>query len=366
MDDLKFTERWLVVDIRTDAELDRWGGIDQICDPARPATFMRVVGNRYRWEFKLHEGENEADLIDPDVLGGLLRPWTARHDLAGLEIVRSATYTFRARLARHFRVDSVFLLGDAAHLTPPFIGQGLGAGLRDAANLSWKVADVLDGRATPELLSTYESERRPHSRALVRRAVRVGWAMTGGQDRAAGVRRIALSLAVRSRHVRDAIACPATPALVTGALERRRLSWPLSRVPRRLRVGGLLPNPLVYDGGSTPRRLDDVLAGRLAVVTGTRPTRAAIENCQATGLLLVCLHPQSEGDEAPCSDGHRIDVTLAEDSDGLAALLAHPSLSLVVRPDAVVAAASCGEVLGVPRALECPASVPAMRLAVAG
>jgi 3-(3-hydroxy-phenyl)propionate hydroxylase len=251
-------------------------------------------------------------------------------------------------------------------LTPPFIGQGLGAGLRDAANLSWKVADVLDGRATPELLSTYETERRPHSRALVRRAVRVGWAMTGGQDRAAGVRRVALSLAVRSRHVRDAIACPATPALVSGALDRRRLRWPLPGVPRRLRVGGLLPNPLVYDGGSTPRRLEDVLAGRLAVVTGSRPTRAVIEKCEAAGLPLVCLHPQSGGGKAARSDGHRLDVTLAEDSDSLGALLSHPSLSLVVRPDAVVAAVSCGEPIRVPRAFQSPVSVPAMRMAVAG
>jgi 3-(3-hydroxy-phenyl)propionate hydroxylase len=365
MDDLKFTERWLVVDVRTAAELDPWGCIDQICDPARPATFMRVVGDRYRWEFQLQDGESEADLVVPDVLGRLLRPWTGRNDLDGLEIVRSATYTFRARLARQFQVGSVFLLGDAAHLTPPFIGQGLGAGLRDAGNLAWKVADVLDGRAHPEVLSTYESERRPHSRALVQRAVRVGWAMTGGQDRAAGVRRVALALAVRSRHVREAIARPATPPLRRGALDRGWRQW-LSRVRQRPHVGGLLPNPLVYDGAASPRRLEDVIAGRLTVLTGARPSRALVETCRTQDLRLVCLHPQSGGDVVPTFDDHRVDVRLAEQSDALTALVRNPTLHLVVRPDGVVAAIGRGRPLTIPRAITCPTPQPARQLVVAG
>ena len=131
MEDLGFTERWLVVDIRVEDGLNTWDGVEQICDPARAATFMQVTGDRYRWEFRLFDGEDEAGLITPAALGALLRPWTGRGDLDGLEIIRSASYTFRARLASRFRAGRVFLLGDAAHLTPPFIGQGLAAGLRD-------------------------------------------------------------------------------------------------------------------------------------------------------------------------------------------------------------------------------------------
>ena len=149
MDDLGFTERWLVVDIRAGTGLDTWDGVEQICDPARAATFMQVTGDRYRWEFRLLDGEDEAGLITPAALGQLLRPWTGRSDLAGLEIIRTASYTFRARLASRFQAGRVFLLGDAAHLTPPFIGQGLAAGLRDADNLAWKLAYVLTGRAGP-------------------------------------------------------------------------------------------------------------------------------------------------------------------------------------------------------------------------
>ena len=188
MDDLGFTERWLVVDIRAETGLDTWDGVEQICDSARAATFMQVTGDRYRWEFRLHDGEDEAGLITPAALGQLLQPWTGRDDLDGLQIIRTATYTFRARMASRFRSGRIFLLGDAAHLTPPFIGQGLAGGLRDADNLAWKLAYVLTGRAGEDLLDTYDTERRPHARALVKKAVRVGWVMTGGQDRAAAVR----------------------------------------------------------------------------------------------------------------------------------------------------------------------------------
>src|SRR5450755_3448846 len=93
MGDLGFTERWLVVDMRAGTGLDAWDGVEQICDPARAATFMQVTGDRYRWEFRLADGEDEAGLITPAALGRLLRPWTGRSDLAGLEIIRSASYT---------------------------------------------------------------------------------------------------------------------------------------------------------------------------------------------------------------------------------------------------------------------------------
>jgi 3-(3-hydroxy-phenyl)propionate hydroxylase len=262
MDDLGFTERWLVVDIRASAALNTWDGVEQVCDPARAATFMQVTGDRYRWEFQLRDGEDESALIAPDALARLLRPWTGRGDLAGLEVVRSASYTFRARAAARFQAGRVFLLGDAAHLTPPFIGQGLGAGLRDADNLAWKLAHVLTGQAGEDLLASYDAERRPHALAMVKKAVMIGWAMTGGQDRAAAVRRIALAAAVRSDRVRRAVASTATPRLKAGALQPAQRRLLPARVPASLRVGGLIPNPLVSAGDGPPVRLDMILAGR--------------------------------------------------------------------------------------------------------
>jgi 3-(3-hydroxy-phenyl)propionate hydroxylase len=363
MDDLRFTERWLVIDARTGAELDTWGGVEQVCGPGRAATFMRVVGDRYRWEFQLRDGEDEADLIRPEVLGRLLRPWTGRDDLDGLDLVRSASYTFRARLARRFQVGPVFLLGDAAHLTPPFIGQGLGAGLRDAANLAWKVERVLSGRATPDLLATYEAERRPHARALVRRAVLVGWAMTGGQDRAARVRRVALALAVRSGRVRDALAHPATPPLARGALGCPRL-----RVVRRhgpFPVGALMPNAVVRDATGADRRLDEVLGGRLAAVTGAQPSRRLIDTCREKGLLLVRVHPDPGAASRPAPAAGCLDITVAGPQSPLHPLVRNRQLQVAVRPDGVIGAVSRRDPPAVPLLLPQPAPATAPRAVLA-
>jgi 3-(3-hydroxy-phenyl)propionate hydroxylase len=343
MEDLGFTERWLVIDIRAEPGLDTWDGVEQVCDPARAATFMHVTGDRYRWEFQLRDGEDEADLITPHALARLLAPWTGRGDLAGLHVVRSAVYTFRAQVASRFQAGRVFLLGDAAHLTPPFIGQGLGAGLRDADNLAWKLAHVLTGQAGEDLLATYETERRPHARAMVKKAVRVGWAMTGGQDRAAAVRRIVLAAAVRSERIREAMASTATPRLKAGALRRppRHLLPP--RIPATLRPGSLIPNPLVSAGDGAPVRLDDILAGRVAVLTARRPNAQLAVFCRRHGLILLRISAPGTGTPAGAgadADPDWTDVRLADgQSTALAALAANPELTVVVRPDRVVAAA---------------------------
>jgi len=346
MDDLGFTERWLVIDIQAQHGLNTWDGVEQICDPARAATFMQVTGDRYRWEFRLLDGEDETALITPAALGQLLQPWTGRSDLEGLQVTRSASYTFRARLASRFQAGRVFLLGDAAHLTPPFIGQGLAAGLRDADNLAWKLAHVLTGQAGAGLLATYDTERRPHARALVRKAVRVGWAMTGGQDRAAAVRRIALAAAVRSDRICQAMGSTATPRLKAGALQqppRRRI---LSGIPPALRPGSLIPNPLVTPAGAQPARLDTILAGRTAILTARHPDTRLADYCRRHHLLLVRISstPAAGTPAGPGAgqDAGWTDVRLPGDAPPAAmrALTADPSLTLIIRPDRVIAAAA--------------------------
>ena len=318
--------------------------MEQICDPARAATFMQVTGDRYRWEFRLADGEDEAGLITPAALGQLLQPWTGRSDLDGLQIIRTASYTFRARLASRFQTGRVFLLGDAAHLTPPFIGQGLAAGLRDADNLAWKLAHVLTGRAGAGLLASYEAERRPHARALIQKAVRVGWAMTGGQDRAAAVRRIALAAAVRNDRISEFMGSTATPRLKTGALQPAPRRFLPSGIPPALRVGGLIPNPLVSTGDGPPVRLDTILAGRPAVLTARRPDAELADFCRRHGLVLVRISSTS-GTGPPAGpgageDADWIDVRLAGDAPpaGMRALTADPALTVIVRPDRVIAA----------------------------
>ena len=214
--DLRFEERWLVVDGVCDADLDAWGGVHQVCDPRRAATFMQLGPLRYRWEFRLFDGESLPD-VRP-----LLAPWLRD---TGVRIVRRAEYTFRAAVADRWRAGRVFLLGDAAHETPPFIGQGLGAGLRDAYNLAWKLATDLTTEGGAEaLLDSYERERSPHARAQIRLAKVAGWAMTGGQDRAAAVRRVVLGAVWRLPGLKSLALRSTSPPL--------RGAGPLSPQPR--------------------------------------------------------------------------------------------------------------------------------------
>ncbi len=248
MRDLGPAERWLVVDLLADAPLDVWPGVHQVCDPVRPATFMPVTGDRYRAEFRLRDGETAAGLD----LGALLD----RFGAAGCTVVRAAEYTFAAQVADRWRRGRVLLCGDAAHLTPPFIGQGLGLGLRDVHQLSWKLAAVLAG-ADDALLDTHQAERAPHATALVRLAVLLGRLMTGGGDRAALLRRGVLAAVRRLPRLAAFASASRTPPLRPGPLVRRPGWAPGSP------VGGLLPQPAVAGGG----RLDDVLGEGWSVLT---------------------------------------------------------------------------------------------------
>ncbi|WP_245727802.1 bifunctional 3-(3-hydroxy-phenyl)propionate/3-hydroxycinnamic acid hydroxylase [Streptomyces vietnamensis] len=253
-EDLRFEERWTVIDVRTKADVRCWEGVDQVCDPHRPATFMRVGEDRYRWEFRLQDGQQ--------TVRELIAPWLSPSYGGDFEVVRETQYTFRARVADRWRSGRVFLLGDAAHLTPPFIGQGLCAGLRDAYNLTWKLARVLGQGGDERLLDTYESERKPHARHVIRLAVAMGWAMTGGQDGAAALRRRILAAACRIPGLTAAAGRDLSPALTAGPLVRRRI--------RRSLVGTHCPQPwVVLDGRRS--RLDELLGASFTVLTAAEP-----------------------------------------------------------------------------------------------
>ncbi|MFJ7218856.1 bifunctional 3-(3-hydroxy-phenyl)propionate/3-hydroxycinnamic acid hydroxylase [Amycolatopsis sp. NPDC098790] len=282
MRDLGFTQRWLVADVRTDAELGAWEGVHQVSDPVRAATYMRVGANRHRWEFQLADGETADGYREPADLLPLIKPWTRDVPAAELDVVRVAEYTFRAQVADRWRDRRVFLLGDAAHLTPPFIGQGMGAGLRDAVNLAWKLAGVLDGTLPETVLGTYEPERKPHATTMIRLAKLMGTAMTEGGDFGTFIRRVAAPRLHRVPGLRGRVLETETPPLRRSALVRRpRL--------RRSLAGRQCPNAPV-DGG---RRLDDVAAGRFAVVTTTEPSPTQRADVEQRGAVLVVARPGS-------------------------------------------------------------------------
>jgi len=261
MEDLDFEQRWLVVDVASMVELDQWEGVHQLCDPQRAATYMRIGETRYRWEFRLLEGETAADFESIEALQPLIGPWVRGIPCEQLELVRVAEYHFRAQLADHWRDRNVFLLGDAAHLTPPFIGQGLCAGVRDAMNLSWKIAGVLSGDLPESVLDTYEVERKPHARALIKLAKLVGVSMTQG-GKAGDLLRKAIAPRLHWVPVlRDRLLDSETPPLRRSALVE-------AHGPRKALNGRLCPNVVVADGV----RYDDITHGGFVLVTGVRLT----------------------------------------------------------------------------------------------
>lgn len=158
-----YAEDWLIVDAsgRQNNAIDH---VEFICDPHRPTPHMPAPGGRERWEFMLHANESPDDMERPEKLVELLAPWTKQDNIT---IERHAVYRFHARCCDAFQRDRVFLVGDAAHITPPFVGQGLVAGLRDVANLAWKLAWVIQGRASQNILNSYDKERRPHAKQMI-------------------------------------------------------------------------------------------------------------------------------------------------------------------------------------------------------
>ena len=248
MRDLGPADRWLVLDVRSPAPLPVWPGASQVCDARNPATFMPVTGARYRWECRMAPGETVEQLTTPERLARLLAPV----DPAEVEFLRSVEYVFRAQVADRWRAGRVLLAGDAAHLSPPFVGQGLGLGLRDVHQLAWKLAAVLRGEAGEELLDSYQAEREPHARALIRVALLLGRLMTGGGRAGDAVRRGALAVVRRIPAVARLATDSRTPPLRRGSLVERR-----GRAGRRL-AGTLIPQPEVVADGQRCR-LDDVL-----------------------------------------------------------------------------------------------------------
>lgn len=170
MEGSSFNERWLIVDLL--ATPDRFRHTRVYCDPRRPAISLPGPNGTRRYEFMLHADEQDEDLLREDVVRQMIGERSAGD--RDLQIARKVVYAFHARVAHRWRDGRVFLAGDAAHLSPPFAGQGMNSGVRDSLNLGWKLASVLRGEFGPGLLDTYEQERKPHAWALIDMAKQIG------------------------------------------------------------------------------------------------------------------------------------------------------------------------------------------------
>ncbi|MFF3876115.1 bifunctional 3-(3-hydroxy-phenyl)propionate/3-hydroxycinnamic acid hydroxylase [Streptomyces sp. NPDC001978] len=327
-----YPDVWLVVDTLDDPHDERFGMHHG--DPGRPHVVVPGRGGRCRYEFLLHPGEGEPGT--PPSFELVRRLLTRYRAITPEQIERSVAYRFNAVVADRWRTGRTFLLGDAAHMMPPFAGQGLNSGLRDAANLCWKLAAVLAGRADDRLLDTYESERRPHAEAVVRLSVMLRDVVMTTSRLRATLRDLYVSAAVRvpwGRHYLEGMKYRPAPALRDGLVLRApegQASPLLGRALEQPRV--LLPD------GCTSGLLDEVLGDGFALLgVDLTPHDWEVIGASRLGDLGAVEVDVLLGDRLPRASAERPAVA---DTDGRLERLLSSSRGrvVVVRPDRYVCA----------------------------
>jgi 3-(3-hydroxy-phenyl)propionate hydroxylase len=322
-----FDDVWLVVDTLEDGHDQRYGMHHG--DPDRPHVIVPGRDGRCRYEFRLQPGEGRAGEAPPfDLLQRLLKPY---RELRPEQVERAVNYRFNALLADRLREGRCFLLGDAAHMMPPFAGQGLNSGLRDAANLCWKIAEVLSGSARDALLDTYESERRPHARAVIDLSVRLGDIVMTTDRRRAQVRDLLVSMVMRTRPGRRYLTemrYRPSISLREGVVVQSGRGCNLTGTP--------LPQPMVLTGAGHQRvPLDEVL-GQGWSVLGVGVAPADWQACDQAALRGTRVDVAVDDRAAREQDGRKA-VT---DADGRLDQLLRSARGrfVLVRPDRIVAA----------------------------
>lgn len=316
-----YETRWVVVDTEVKRE---WPDHDRLrfhCDPHRPAVDCPTPLGHHRWEFPVLPGEDEHELVSETAVWRLLNRQGITDE--NVSVQRAVVYSHHVRTAARWRTGRVFLAGDAAHAMPPWIGQGMAAGVRDVANLCWKLAAVIRGELPESLLDSYEVERKPHVREVTRRAVYTGRIITERHTTIATIRNTLFRPLTRLPWVRRLLVevswLPA-PRYPRGFLD-------ITRVPA---LGRKVPQPWVLDHHGAQRRLDDITAGRWCVLitTATRPPSAWTT---AGAAVITVLPPGS----VPASGS-------VVDCDGLLLswMRSHRAHVLALRPDSFVYAAA--------------------------
>jgi len=323
-----FRERWLIVDLENSAVASPHTKV--FCNPARPCIALPGPHRTRRYEFMLHDGERDEDLLAPEMVRQLLDTHEAAPES---RIVRKVVYTFHARLADRWSEGRVFLAGDAAHLTPPFAGQGMNAGLRDAFNLAWKLAAVLRGQFGPRLLASYEPERRDHAWSMIEFALNIGRVMSPPNALAAwaietGFRLLALYPKARDYILQMKFKPP--PRFEKGFIV------PDGTRARETLVGRMFPQPRVTTADGRETLLDEVLGEGFAILLRSNRADEVSRSLMrapwnALAARIIAMRPDGGAVNAPGVIGIR-DVAFDP------ALARHADHVILLRPDRYVAA----------------------------
>lgn len=291
MEDLEFDEPWLVVDVL----LKEGAGADlpetnvQYCDTERPSTFVVGPGQHRRWEFMINPSELPSEIVRTEAIKKLISRWLPEEDY---DIWRTATYRFHALILERWKVDNLLFLGDAAHMTPPFLAQGMVQGIRDAMNLIWKLALVRRGQASATLLDSYQVERLPHVRRTTEVAKEFGQTICERDPQKALLRDERL-LAEMAANPAGTIRQSLIPGLTCGFIDQQAPA------------GELFPQPRVVNASGEEKLLDRFTGQqfRLVVSESFEHTNELIalaeQSLQKHGLslALVCLTSEQPQDD---------------------------------------------------------------------
>ncbi|MGO8920877.1 MAG: bifunctional 3-(3-hydroxy-phenyl)propionate/3-hydroxycinnamic acid hydroxylase [Stellaceae bacterium] len=350
-----FPEPWLVVDIKAKEGEDCFRHLPYFnfyCDPRTPAVSCPQPRGHHRFEFKLMPGQTKEYMEDP----ATVRMFLGRHiDVEKIEILRRRVYTFNALMAERWRDGRVLLAGDAAHMTPQFMGQGMSSGVRDAYNLAWKLDAVLRGQASERLIDSYESERKPHAQEMIDVSVRMKNFVSQSHPAKAALRNLV---------VRTMLATPKLGDYIREVRFKPPPTYPqgsylgLPRKGRKGAEGRPIPQPWVRSFDGRRMLFDELLGEGFALMgygadprAGLDPTSVAA--LDALGTRFVALYPLGR---RPQGHGAARSITpgLVEVEDisgeGIAWLRetgARPGYVAFIRPDKFVyALASEGEIAG--------------------
>ena len=329
-----YEKKWLIIDLK--GTRDNFRETRVYCDPRRPGINLPGPNRTRRFEFMLLEGETDEQVTDPQFIAQLLRDHGPDE---GIEIVRKQVYTFHARMATDWKKGNVFLLGDAAHLTPPFAGQELNSGLRDAANLSWKLAAVIKNQMPPAVLESYQQERPEHAWQLIEMAIKLGRIMMPATLFKARLLELffkTLQWIPPAHEYITQMRYKPKPRFSKGFFVSDGADL------KKTRVGRMLPQPLVeIEHSRQVVKLDEVLGHGFVLIALTAAPDKAFDGLpelpfeQSLGLKRVCITPRYYN-AFPAACGNV--VTVRDVHGDFEKYTAANDVWLLVRPDRYVMA----------------------------